>query len=422
MRKDPGSIRLARIEAVEHRIMLSVQPAAETVADFFVDYSIGQLDQALETSLADAHGLTGLIAARNDYGLDGAGQTVVIIDTGVAYDHLALGGGFGANYRVVGGFDFTNRHDTDPYDDGPMGSHGTHVAGIIASSDSHNTGVAPSVDIVALRVFDDQGYGELEWVEEALSWVHQNIDTFENPITTVNLSLGVVYNADGVPSWATFEDELAQLENDGLFISVAAGNKFTSYNAAGLSYPAVSEHVVPVASLDNDGSMSFYSQRNSRVIAAPGRSITSTVPDYLGNDNGIDDDFATYSGTSMAAPYVAGASILIRQAYEFVGVGNVTQATIYDLMCSTADTVYDPVTKASYFSLNIDRALDTIMPDDDFGSTWSSAYGLGSITDTLSVEGTVGRLDDADWFSFTAAADGIVTFSADTTDALEVDW
>ncbi|MBN2295093.1 MAG: S8 family serine peptidase, partial [Pirellulales bacterium] len=340
MRKDPGSIRLARFEPFEHRIMLSVQSAAQSIPDFFVDYSVvnstEQFNPTLETSLADAHSQTGLIAARNDYGLDGTGQTVVIIDTGVAYDHLALGGGFGADYRVVGGFDFTGEHDTDPYDDGPMGSHGTHVAGIIASSDSRNTGVAPGVDIVALRVFDDQGYGELEWVEEALSWVHQNIDTFENPITTVNLSLGVVNNSHGVPSWATFEDELAQLENDGIFISVAAGNKFTSYNATGLSYPAVSEHVVPVASLDNDGSMSFYSQRSSRVIAAPGRSITSTVPDYLGNDNGIDDDFATYSGTSMAAPYVAGASILIRQAYEFVGVENVTQETIYDLMCSTA--------------------------------------------------------------------------------------
>ena len=292
MRRDPSAIRLARFEPFESRVMLSADLAGDFVADFVVDYAIddyshGQLDQTLETALADAHYLTGLTAARNDYGLDGSGQTVVVIDTGVAYDHLALGGGLGADYRVVGGFDFTAERDADPYDDGPMGSHGTHVAGIIASSDSTNTGVAPGVDVVALRVFDDRGQGRFDWVEEALAWVHDNIDSFANPITTINLSLGVVYNSDGVPSWATLEDELSQLEDDGIFISVAAGNKFTSYNQAGLSYPAVSEHVVPVASLDADGSLSFYSQRSGRVIAAPGRSITSTVPDYVGNDNGV---------------------------------------------------------------------------------------------------------------------------------------
>ena len=86
---------------------------------------------------------------------------MVVIDTGIAYDHLALGGGFGAGYRVVGGFDFTEEYDADPYDDGPMGSHGTHVAGIIASSDGTNPGVAPGVDLVALRVFNDDGRGLL---------------------------------------------------------------------------------------------------------------------------------------------------------------------------------------------------------------------------------------------------------------------
>ena len=427
MSRDPRAIRIPRFEPFEPRVMLSADTAGDFVADFVIDYSIDDysLDangQTLETSLIDAHNLTGLTAARNAYGLDGSGQTVVVIDTGVAYDHLALGGGLGADYRVVGGFDFTGEYDADPYDDGPYGSHGTHVAGIIASSDSTNPGVAPGVDVVALRVFDDQGQGQFDWVEDALRWVHDNIDSFENPITTINLSLGVVYNSDGVPSWATLEDELAQLEADGIFISVAAGNNFTRYNETGLSYPAVSEYVVPVASLDGDGSLSFYSQRDVGVIAAPGRSITSTVPDYVGNDNGIDDDFATYSGTSMAAPYVAGASVLIRQAFEFVGVENVTQDTIYELMCSTADTVYDPITGENYFALNLSQALDSIMPDDDFGSTQTAAHTLGSITDTLSLDGTIGRLDDVDWFSFTASQSGVISFSADTTDYLDADW
>lgn len=423
MRKDPSAIRLARFEAFESRVMLSADAAADFVADFAVDYSFDDylLDPALQIALRDAHNLTGLTSAQNAYGLDGSGQTVVIIDTGTAYSHTALGGGYGAGYTVVGGYDFAE-NDADPYDDGAAGSHGTHVAGIIAGNNGSNSGVAPGVDVVSLRVFDDNGQGTFEWVEKALQWVITNIDSFANPITTINMSLGVVYNSNAVPSWATLEDELAVLSANGIFISVAAGNKFASYNAEGLSYPAVSQYVVPVASLNPDGSLSSYSQRSDRVIAAPGRSITSTVPDYAGNDNGIDDDYATYSGTSMASPYVAGAAVLIRQAFAFAGMENVTQADIYNLMCSTADTVYDPVTGKSYCSLNISAALDAIMPADDFGSTQSAAHSLGTITDTLSLGGAIGRRDDADWFSFTAAQSGVVTFSLEAANELAAKW
>lgn len=102
-------------------------------------------------------------AARDRFGLYGYGQTVAIIDSGIAYDHPALGGGLGTDYRVVGGWDFAE-NDANPYDDGPLGFHGTHVAGIVGSSDNTYTGVAPGSDLVALRVFDDQGAGETEWI------------------------------------------------------------------------------------------------------------------------------------------------------------------------------------------------------------------------------------------------------------------
>ncbi len=120
--------------------------------------------------------------AHSKFGFTGQGQTVAVIDSGIAYDHLALGGGLGSDYRVVGGWDFTEEYDANPYDDGPLGFHGTHVAGIIGSSDSTYTGVAPGVDLVALRVFNDAGDGYFSWVENALQWVHNNRNTFANPI------------------------------------------------------------------------------------------------------------------------------------------------------------------------------------------------------------------------------------------------
>ena len=407
--------------AVEHHAIVEEPPALDhhlnSEADFWIDHEkLDAIDQELgriEQSLANAHDQSGLSQVRTDYGFDGTGQTVAVIDSGIAYDHFALGGGLGANYRVVGGWDFTGENDANPYDDGGAGSHGTHVSGIIGASGGTHTGVAPGVDLVGLRVFDDVGNGYFSWVENALDWVHTNRNSFENPITAVNLSLGVAsWNADAIPSWANLEDEFAQLEADGIFVAVSAGNSFTSFNAAGLSYPAASPYVIPVASVDDSGLLSYFSQRNSRVIAAPGRGIISTVPDYAGNNNGTVDDYASFSGTSMASPYVAGASVIIREAMEFAGYTNITQDTIYDHMIDTADSFYDSPTNAYYNRLNLESAIDALIPTDDFGSSVGAAHNLGTISTSTSISGLIGTLDDQDYFSFTAGSTGTMSFSA----------
>ena len=424
--------RHSKYEEFEQRLALSVQPIgnmlldddleteiehhygeltpAESVeevaqpADFVLDSELEQrVDPQLgdlNTQLADVHDTTGVNYVFNNYGFGGAGQTVAIIDSGLAYNHFALGGGFGSSYRIVGGYDFAE-NDADPYDDGPAGFHGTHVGGIVGSDNPTYRGVAPGSDLVALRVFDDNGAGYFSWVESALQWVHEHRNDFENPITTVNLSLGTSWNSDSVPSWATLEDEFAQLKADGIFVSVSAGNSFEQYNTTGLSYPAASPFVVPVASVDNSGALSSFSQRHSRVLAAPGRSITSTVPDHVFGSDGVPNDFGTASGTSMAAPYVAGASVLVRQAMEFNGYQGVTQDTIYQHLRDTADVFHDPATNASYHRINVGAALDALMPDDDYGSSAAAAYSLGTVAGNTSFAGTIGTLTDSDYFTFT---------------------
>jgi subtilisin family serine protease len=104
---------------------------ADAPPDFWYDRSLerdlDQLPGDIDQTLSSAHGVSSLSQARQNYGFTGAGQTVAVIDSGIAYNHYALGGGVGANYRVVGGWDFTEENDADPYDDGPAGYHGLQL-------------------------------------------------------------------------------------------------------------------------------------------------------------------------------------------------------------------------------------------------------------------------------------------------------
>ncbi len=361
------------------------------------------------------------------YGLRGVGQSVAIVDSGIAYNHVALGGGLGPDYRVVGGRDFTEENDANPYDDaGPKGGHGTRVSSVVGYEDSSGggggAGVAPDADLVGLRVFDDAGLGYLNWIESALQWVHTNRNSFDAPITTVNLSLGAAGNTNSVPAWSTIEDELAQLKADGIFIAASAGNDFTNYNQPGLAYPASSPNVVPVMSVDSGGGLSYFSQRQARGIGAPGRLINTAIPDYLGNQNGIADDFELASGTDIAAPYLAGASVIVREALEFTGASNITQQTIYDDMFNTADVIFDPATNAEYRVLNLEAAVDALMPADDIGSTLATASNLGTVAISKTLSGVVGTLADVDYFVFTAEGSGTARLVTSPTYYLVPEW
>ncbi|QDU28462.1 Subtilisin E precursor [Anatilimnocola aggregata] len=412
--------RKVAFESFEDRLALTAQ-ALNDLADEWRDTPIQTMAAAAASSTSEGHGWAEIAYARNEMGLRGGGQTVAVIDSGIAYDHIALGGGLGAAYKVVGGWDFAE-NDANPYDDGPAGFHGTHVSGIIGSSDKKYMGVAPDVDLVALRVFDDNGGGTLERVEQALRWVHDNRNTFANPITTVNLSLGTAWNSSNLPDWAVLEDEFRMLEEDGIFIAVAAGNSFATYKSEGLSYPAASQYVVPVASIGASGQFSSFSQRSDRVLAAPGEKVMSTLPDHFYGGDGLKNDMGATSGTSMAAPYVAGASVLLREAMAAMGQTNITQDVLYDWLKNTADTLYDSVTNANYSKLNLQKALDTLVGADEFGSTAADATSIGNLTTSITVSGTIGKVSDSDFFRFTAAASGQVTFTLDTIGDLAGKW
>lgn len=325
---------------------------------------------ALQTSAQVQSPLDAAAAIRELFGIDGRGQTVAVIDTGIAWDHYGFSEpnpngrplvGYGAGYRVVGGWDFAE-DDANPYDDGPAGYHGTHVAGIIGSDYNEHQGVAPGVDLVGLRVFNDYGISKIDWIESALRWVIDNRTEFENPITTVNLSLGIFADANSA-ALTRLDDELQQLRADGVLVVAAAGNSFTATRPDWLAYPASHPLVAAVSSVDADGLNSSFSQRDDGVFAAPGRNILSSVPEHVNGYDGRNDDFQMATGTSMAAPQVAGAGILVRQAMESIG-RDATPESILDHLRLTAQTLTDSITGATYHRIDLFNAIESLVGND----------------------------------------------------------
>lgn len=331
------------------------------------------LQQDVDAQDADVNRLIGADrVGQNFSAYTGAGYSVAVIDTGIDYRHAALGGAFGA--KVIAGYDFVN-NDNDPLDDN---GHGTHVAGIIASTSGVYQGIAPGANLIALKVLDANGSGSFGNVERALQWVVANRATYN--IVAVNLSLGTG-NFNSNP-YSFLEDEFSSLRSSGVFTAVASGNGFFQVGSqVGLSYPATSPNVVSVGAVwdASVGSVTWasgardystaadqitsFTQRSSMLgVLAPGAFVTST---YL---NG---GYATMAGTSMAAPVIAAASVLIHQALDSTGhSAQANQDYIFNLMRSTGVTIVDANSSAdnvtntglSFKRVDLFSALSAIQP------------------------------------------------------------
>ncbi len=169
-------------------------------------------------------------------GAKGEGMTIAVIDTGVDYSHPDLGGGLGAGFKVIGGYDFVNG-DADPMDDN---GHGTHVAGIVAGKAAASggiTGVAPEANLLAYKVMN-------EWGEGLTSDVVAGIDAAADPANpnradVINLSLG--NSGDGNDPVA---QAAAAASRSGVVVVASAGNSGPGEGTVGS--PAVAEGVIAV--------------------------------------------------------------------------------------------------------------------------------------------------------------------------------
>jgi subtilisin family serine protease len=231
----------------------------------------------------------------------GRGVVVAVLDTGIDYKHAALGGGFGAGRKVAGGYDFVN-DDADPMDDN---GHGTHVAGIVAADSAELTGVAPDVTLLAYKVLDDTGSGDMS---DVIAGIERAIDPNGDGDTSdradiLNISLGTDGGAPDSADALAAETAVAA----GAVVCAAAGNAQFRLTMAS---PAAAPNVIAVGAAEASGDAASFSSKGPTTVTyafkpdviAPGVDIASTK---LGGGT------VEKSGTSMATPHVAGAAALL---------------------------------------------------------------------------------------------------------------
>ncbi|MCF8879538.1 S8 family serine peptidase [Hyphobacterium sp. SN044] len=340
--------------------VLAMELSRDEIARLSQDAGVRRIeaDELSRPILDQSVPLIGATALHNG-GNTGAGVAVAILDTGVDHEHPMFAGritgsacfsttssgstslcpaGAGSDTTTAGAGDNCEEY-TDNNTIGAEGcSHGTHVAGIAAGGsftdqgDASRTlrGVAPGANIVAVQVFSrftstsDCGSSTpcvLSYSSDqlaALEWLYTNRTTLS--LASINMSLGGGKATTGCTS-NSLAPVIGQLRTAGVATVIASGNEgFTD----GVSSPGCVPDAITVGSTTKADALSGFSNSSPLVdVVAPGSSIRSAYPTI--NDAGA-GRAATFNGTSMAAPHVAGAIALLRASRPTASIDAIENA------------------------------------------------------------------------------------------------
>ncbi|GAA1300331.1 S8 family serine peptidase [Saccharothrix xinjiangensis] len=230
-------------------------------------------------------------------GHTGRGATVAVLDTGVDADHPDLAG------AVVEARNFSLSDTTDD-----RNGHGTHVAATITGSGAYQ-GVAPDARLLVGKVLGDGGGGRESDVIAGMEWAAAA------GADVVNMSLGSSLPSDGADPMSLAVDRLT--ERSGALFVVAAGN--TGPSAGTIGSPAAADSALTVGAVDREDGLARFSSRGPREgdgaikpdITAPGVDVVAARARNGRIGTPVGEAHVALSGTSMAAPHVAGAAAIL---------------------------------------------------------------------------------------------------------------
>ena len=302
-----------------------------------------------ETHMHQAVPNMGVNTVWENFGLDGTGSVIAVLDTGVRGDHEGLNDmdddpftciddppdpnpldpeptpvPSDCDPKIIAFFDavFTDE-EQDPSSSYDSGTHGTHVAGIAAGSGGGQTdpgsglryvGAAPGAYLINILGCCD---GDIEDVMQGAQWAIDNKEKYGIDIVTSSLGeqqFEVHVDNDGSSAWSRQMDMVVEA---GIITTLSAGNEFGGATLAGcntIDSPGDAALPVTVASLDKDLGLAIYSSRGYTSDFRVKPDVATIGSDIMAPDAATQDGYTSKSGTSMATPLMAGIAALMVQA------------------------------------------------------------------------------------------------------------
>ncbi|MED3922732.1 S8 family peptidase [Priestia aryabhattai] len=241
-----------------------------------------------------------------DKGYKGNNIVVAVIDTGCEIKHIEI------QDNIIDGYNFLESNESNIRSYNDDNGHGTHVAGIIAGK---NIGIAPNSKILALKVLDRSGSGSvnnlIRSINYAIEWTGPN----NEKVRIISISLG-----SQKPNNELYA-AIKRANRENISVVVASGNEGDGTRSPKKRYPGYYNEVIQVGALHDLETVASFSNNNDEIdLVAPGYRIYSSY---------INNEYKELSGTSMAAPFVAGSLALIINAMEDKFNRSLTETEVY---------------------------------------------------------------------------------------------